>query len=195
MFISLVRTDHKSTSRWICELRFAYAYRWITNNSYQFSVERHKDLRRLYPDVDEIMVKFVSKGWLQHSKPIKDKKALLKTSPFLGHRFQLNSQRLPARSGIFEYLSRYIMGLSVSAPQPVATNDVRKEFERIYNCLFATPMNLFRVKEKELPLLNLPTSSFASEKVWESTWFRLWTSREIQFMVLIKGTTVDFIVY
>jgi hypothetical protein len=162
----------------------------------RFSVERTQRLRRLYPDVDESLIKFVSKGIDSALKPIKEQEASAKTSPLLGPPLSIDKSKIRLLDpGYLEYLSRYHNGLiQFSAPQPVATNDVRKEFERIYNMFVADPDELVSRKEKELP--NTIYQRLRSHlKGVENRLDLDYELKRDSIHGLIKGTTVDFIGY
>jgi hypothetical protein len=150
----------------------------------------------LYPDVDESLIKLVAKGIDSAIKPFKEQETSSKLSPLLGPPLSIDKTKIRLLDpGYLEYLSRYHNGLvQFSAPQPIATDDIHKEFERVYNMFVADPDELALPKEKELP--NTIYQRLRSElKKVEKRLDLDYELKRDSIHGLIKGTTVDFIGY
>jgi hypothetical protein len=162
----------------------------------RFSTERIQRIRRLYPDVDESLIKIVVKGIDLTLKPFKEQEISVQSSPLLGSPLAIDKTKIRLLDpGYLEYLSRYHNGLiQFSAPQPVATDDIHKEFDRIYNMFVADPDELISRKEKELP--NTIYQRLRSQlKPVERRLDIDYELKRDSIQGLIKGTTVDFIGY
>ncbi len=162
----------------------------------RFSSERIQRLKRLYPNVDESIIRIVKNSIEIALKPSKDQAVSSKDSPLLGKPLAIDKTKIRLLDpGYLEYLSRYHNGvIQFAPPRPVVTEDVDKEFQRIYNLFVADPDEVAPIAEKELPN-NIYRRLRSQLKPVEKRLDLDYELKRDSIQGLIKGTTVDFIGY
>lgn len=162
----------------------------------RFSQTRIQRIARLYPSVDDALIKMVKRGIEKAIAPLKKEHEMHKGEPLLGDAFQLDSRRIRLLDpGYLEYLSSYHNGLiQFTRPQPVVTDNPEKEVERIYNMFVADPEELEKKSQRELPSTVYHRLRDELKPVANRVDFDYELRRE-SVQGLLVGTTLDFIGY